>query len=404
MYFLTYMNILIILLRVILMDFKHKSTILITCAKGLVPYLKNEVERLSFCVDSCHATGVTITASLHDALTLNLFLRTAYNVLYLLRKFSAATPEELYREVSCIPWEDIIDPDEYISVVSQTDTPAIRNSVFASQTVKDSIVDYLCKKHGKRPNSGPSRSNIVINLYWKENRCWLYLNTSGQKLSDRNYRKNPFIAPMQETLAAGILLASGYDGSQAFINPMCGSGTLAIEAALIALNRPPAGVRINFGFMHLKGFDKQAWHTIRRTAQKLSKKTLIAPIVASDIDAKAIEAARKNAMTAGVEQLIQFHVCDFIQTPFTSQKGVIILNPEYGIRMGEDRELEATYQRIGDFFKQKCAGFNAFIFTANMNLAKKVGLKTSQRLQFFNAQIECRLLKYEMYQGSKRIR
>jgi 23S rRNA G2445 N2-methylase RlmL len=385
------------------MDFERKNTILITCAKGLVPYLKTEVEHLGFSIDSYHATGITITASLRDTFILNLYVRTAYNVLYLLREFHALSPQELYQEAFSYPWEDIISPNEYISIVAQVDTPEIRNSIFASQKLKDAIVDSLFKKYGSRPDSGAKRSNIVINLYWKDNRCWLYLNTSGEKLSDRNYRKSPYKAPMQETLAAGVLLATGYDGSQVFVNPMCGSGTLAIEAALIALNRAPAGLRVNFGFMHLKGFDKKTWAAIRTAAQKASKKSLTAPIIATDIDTNAVKAAHKNAMTAGVEKLIEFKVCDFAQTPLPAQQGIIILNPEYGVRLGESTELEKTYQRIGDFLKQKCTGYNAYIFTANMNCAKKVGLKSNQRLQFFNAQLECRLLRYEMYSGSRRV-
>ncbi|MDD5194432.1 MAG: class I SAM-dependent RNA methyltransferase [Candidatus Omnitrophica bacterium] len=385
------------------MDLERKNTVLVTCANGLMPYLAQEVERLGFIILSRHNTGLTIKAALRDTFKLNLYLRTAYNVLYLLGEFNAETPEELYGQVSALAWEDIIDIDEYINVVAQTNTSSIRNPVFASQKTKDAIVDRLFKKYSRRPDSGIKRTNIVIHLYWKDNRCWLYLNTSGQKLADRNYRKNPHKAPIQETLAASLVMATGYSGQEPFINPMCGSGTLAIEAALIALNRAAGALRGNFGFMHLKGFDAKVWQAMRKEAQKISKKVLKAPILATDIDKQAIEAARSNAMTAGVDRFIEFKVCDFSQTPIPLNKGIIILNPEYGIRMGSVRELEETYEKIGDFFKQKCVGLTAYIFTANMELAKKVGLRTSKRLQFFNAQIECRLLKYEMYQGSKNL-
>ena len=182
---------------------------------------------------------------------------------------------------------------------------------------------------------------------------------------------------------------------------MCGSGTLAIEAALIALKRAPGLLRSNFGLKHVMGFDSEAWSTLRKEVHVQSKKDLPFRIIATDIDKKAVEAAKKNAQTAGVDQIIEFHVCDFNDTPIPEEKGIVILNPEYGHRLGKQHKLEETYKGIGDFFKNKCAGFTGYVFTGNMALAKKVGLRTSRRLIFFNAKIECRLLEYHMYVGSK---
>jgi 23S rRNA (guanine2445-N2)-methyltransferase len=243
-------------------------------------------------------------------------------------------------------------------------------------------------------------------LYWKGDQCWLYLNTSGQKISDRAYRKIPHSAPLRESLAAAIILATGYDGSVPLICPMCGSGTLAIEAALIASQRAPGLLRSNFGFMHLKVHDESAWQELRSAALKQSKKRggkasfKPARIVATDIDPKAVEAARKNALTAGVAHLIDFSVCDFAETAVEPGEGIILLNPEYGERLGEIKKLEQTYKRIGDFFKQKCAGYTGYIFTGNLDLAKHVGLRTRRRIPFYNANIECRLLEYELYAGT----
>jgi len=332
---------------------------------------------------------------------LNLMLRTGVNVLYLLKQFSCKTPDELYRAVVSLPWEDYISPSEYLSVVSRVKTPAINNSVFASQKVKDAIVDRVTKKCGSRPNSGPDRDNVVINFYWNDDSCSIYLNTSGKKLSDRGYRKIPYAAPLQETLAAALLCATGFDGSQPLVNPMCGSGTLAIEAALIALKRAPGLLRSNFGLKHVKGFDAEAWDTLRKEVRAQSKKELPFRIIATDIDKKAVENAKKNAQTAGVDHIIEFYVCDFKKTKIPEEKGIVILNPEYGYRLGNQTELEETYKGIGDFFKNKCAGFTGYVFTGNIALAKKVGLRTSRRLIFYNAKIECRLLEYHMYIGSK---
>ncbi len=188
--------------------------------------------------------------------------------------------------------------------------------------------------------------------------------------------------------------------------PMCGSGTLPIEAALIASNRVPGLIRSNYSFMHTKLYDEAAWKQMRADALKQSKKrgkTELKPerIIATDIDASIVEAAKRNAMTAGVDHLIEFAACDFAETEIPQGKGIVVLNPEYGMRLGELTELEATYKRIGDFFKQKCAGYTGYIFTGNSQLGKKVGLRTSRKIPFWNADIECRLLKYELYSGSK---
>ncbi len=171
----------------------------------------------------------------------------------------------------------------------------------------------------------------------------------------------------------------------------------AIEAALIGLNRASGILRDNFGFMHLKGFNKSLWDDLRAQAKKEAKKTLNCRIIATDIRREAVEAARKNAATAGVEHLIEFGVCDYSGTPIPEGGGIVILNPEYGERMGKLKELENVYKGIGDFFKQKCRGYTGYIFTGNLDLAKKVGLRAKRRIQFFNGSIECRLLEYELY-------
>ena len=383
------------------MDMRKNETLVITCSRGAADYLRREVEQLGHTALSASDTRIEVAASLHDAMRLNLTLHTGVNVLCLLKEFSCKDPDELYRKVVSFPWEDYIAPSEYLSVVSRVNTFTINHSVFVSRKVKDAIVDRISEKCGSRPDSGPDRDNVVINVYWNGDRCWIYLNTSGRKLSDRSYRKIPHAAPLRETLAASLLRAADFDGSQPLVNPMCGSGTLAIEAALIALKRAPGLLRSNFGLKHIKGFDPEAWSALRKEVSARSKKELPFRIIATDIDKNAVEAAKKNAQTAGVERIIEFYVCDFSDTPIPEEKGIVILNPEYGYRLGERHKLEKTYKDIGDFFKNKCAGFTGYVFTGNMALAKKVGLRTSRRLTFFNARIECRLLEYHMYAGSK---
>lgn len=383
---------------------KHmeKSRILITCAKGITPFLEEELLQLGFPVLSETAAGIATEGTIDDTLKLNLMLRTGHRVLFLIREFFASDADELYRTVSEIPWEKYIAEDGYVCITSSVDNPSIRDSRYANVKCKDAIVDRIKAKRGQRPDSGSDKNNTVINLYWKDDSCSVYFDTSGEPLSKRGYRKIPMTAPMQETLAAGVIMASGWDKTSNFINPMCGSGTLAIEAALISLNKAPGLIRDNYGFMHLKGFNKPLWENLRAQAKKELKKPLNSKIIATDNKREAIEAAKKNAAAAGVEHLIEFVICDYSETKIPDGKGIVILNPEYGQRMGEIKELESVYKGIGDFFKQKCSGYTGYIFTGNLDLAKKIGLRAKRRIQFFNGPIDCRLLEYELYEGSRK--
>ncbi len=380
----------------------RKNKILITCAKGITPFLREELLLLGFSVISETVAGIETEGTMNDTLRMNLLLRTGHRVLFLLREFHAENADDLYCAVSGIEWEQYIAGDGYVCVTSSVDNPTISTSLFANVKCKDAIVDRIKEKCGQRPDSGPEKDRAVVNLYWKDENCSIYLDTSGEPLSRRNYRKIPMHAPMQETLAAAVIRATGWNGSGHFINPMCGSGTLAIEAALAGLNRASGILRDNFGFMHLKGFNKSLWNELRTQAIKAAKKTLGYRIIATDIRRDAVEAARKNAAMAGVEQLIEFAVCDYSATLIPDGSGIVILNPEYGERMGKVKELESVYKGIGDFMKQKCRGYTGYIFTGNPDLAKKVGLKANRRVPFFNGTIECRLLEYPLYEGSRK--
>lgn len=385
-------------------DPNKKRSTRITCAQHVMPYLRHEVVELGFEIQEEDHVGVHIGATLGDCMKLILNLRTALHVMWLLKRFRCPSPKDLYKHIASFPWEELIANDSYLTVTSNVDNPKITNSMYPNLVVKDAIVDRISKQTGARPDSGSDRSAVVIHLYWKNDRAWVYLNTNGLRLANRGYRKLPHTAPMQETLAASVLLAAGYDGTQALVNPMCGSGTLAIEAALIAAGRAPGLLRTNYSFMHTLIYNKDEWQTTRAQARKQGNSKALPRIVASDNDALAIEASIKNARTAGVEQLIDFIQCDFTQTPMENidgNSGIVILNPEYGERMGEESELEPIYKEIGDYFKQHCAGWSGFVFTGSRALSKCIGLSARSRTPFFNGKIECRLLGYELYAGSQ---
>lgn len=402
---------------------------------------------LGFPVKTEWDTAIQTEGTLLDTMTLNLHLRTAQRVLYQLERLIADTPESLYKKINSISWETLLYDSgkaAYVCVTSVTDNPLITDSRFVNVRVKDAIVDRMRDNCGRRPDSGPDKDKAVVNVYWKNNQADVYLDTSGERLSLRGYRKIPLGAPMQETLAAAVILATGWKGEKNFINPMCGSGTLAIEAAFIALNRAPGFLRNNYGFMFIKEFPGNYWHELRKKAREKILKKLPVRIIATDIDKAAVAAAGNNAQTAGVDHLIEFDVCPYENTSIPEDGGIVILNPPYGERMNaintkttskdfrneremsthgrkiilrkssykysqnsridarELQKLEATYQGIGDFFKRIGGRYRGYIFTGNLELIKKIGLRTKRRIVLYNGEIECRLLEYELYAGSRK--
>lgn len=383
-------------------DFAKQGRILVTCAKAMPQWLSMELKELGFPIVAELDAAVITTGSLADTMKLNISLRTAHRVLFSLKEFQAPDAEILYRKAMEIPWEEYVPADGYLCINSAVSNETINDPRFATLKCKDAIVDRIRSVHGKRPDSGSDQTGTVVFLYWQDNDVKIYLDTSGEPLSRRGYRKIPMKAPMQETLAAGVMLATGWRGEGSMINPMCGSGTLAIEAALLAQGRPPGLLRTNFGFEHIVGFDPGTWKKLRTNSREAAKLPVNGRIIATDIDPRAVDAARKNAQTAGVENLIEFTVCDFTETEIPQGGGIVVLNPEYGERLGENEDLTKFYFGIGDFLKQKCQGYRGYVFTGNLELAKRIGLRSKRRIPFFNSRIECRLLEFELYSGTRR--
>ncbi len=382
--------------------FTNSSKIIITCHKRLSPFLQQEVEALGYEIDHKFITGIELRGTVNDCIRLNLNLRCASQVLYSLKEFTANSPEEVYKKLIDYPWETLLSIDGYFSVTSNAKHFTVNNDMFVNVKVKDAIVDRMRRELGKRSDTGSSYDKAVIHLYWNERDAEIFFDTSGQTLAKHGYRKIPGQAPMLEALAAATVFATKWDKKSPFVNPMCGSGTVAIEAVLMATNRRPGLFRKNYSFMHVIGYDASVYEI---ELQKLQHQIIEQPdlkIIATDISQDAIEVSKVNAGIAGVEKLIDFDVCDFELTKIPEMPGVIYFNPEYGERLGDATELQATYSRIGDFMKKKCQGYTGYIFTGNPDLAKKIGLKTSKRLEFYTAQLDCRLLEYELYGGSKR--
>ena len=383
--------------------FTTSSRIIITCNKRLSPYLQQEITTLGFSFERAFATGVEMKGTMRDCIRLNLNLRCASQVLFSIKNFSAAGPDDLYKELKLVAWEQIIASDKYFTITSNVDNINIRTPLFANVKVKDAIVDRMREKTNGRPNSGPNLNSAVFHLYWKENEVEIFADTSGETLAKHGYRKIPGKAPMLEALAAATILATKWNRKSAFINPMCGSSTIAIEAALLATNRKPGLFKNNYAFMHFIGYDKGVYENERQHLFEQISEIKDLRIIATDISPDAINISKINAAAAGVEHCITFGTGDFETTEVPEeQKGVVFFNPEYGDRLGIESELENTYARIGDFMKKKCKGYTGYIFTGNLDLAKKIGLKASRRIEFYTSKIDCRLLEYELYQGTKR--
>lgn len=383
--------------------FSTNSHIVITCNKRLAPYLEKETRDLGFVPERVFPTGVELNGTVNDCIRLNLNLRCASQVLYSLKEFSVNSPDELYDMVVAMDWENYIKDDGYLSITSQVDHPSVNNSLFVNVKVKDAIVDRIRKQTNRRPDSGSELDQAVVHLYWKDKRAEIFLDTSGETLAKHGYRKIPGKAPMLEALAAATVMATRWDGESPFINPMCGSATVAIEAALIATNRRPGLFRSNYAFMHIKGYTDEVYQAERARLKSQIKEVKGLKIVATDISADAVKISTVNAKAAGVDGCIQFERCDFEATDVPEEEeGVIFFNPEYGERMGEVQALEATYSRIGDFMKKRCQGYTGYVFTGNLDLAKKIGLKASRRIEFYSAKLDCRLLEYELYGGTRR--
>jgi 23S rRNA G2445 N2-methylase RlmL len=382
--------------------FETESKIIITCSNRIAPYLQKEVEALGYTPIRVFKTGVELNGTMQDCITLNLNLRCASQILFQIKEFRAANADELYKGLIGFYWDNIINADTYFSISSNVSNETINNSLFANVKVKDAIVDYFRNKTGSRPNSGPEMDKAVIHLYWKEEEAEIFVDTSGETLSKHGYRKIPGKAPMLEALAAATLLATKWDRQSAFVNPMCGSSTIAIEAALLATNRMPGLYRSNYAFMHLAGFEKEMYEAERKKLDEIIIDKPELKIIATDISEDAISISKINAAAAGVEELISFAQCDFEKTPIPeNESGVIYFNPEYGDRLGEEAALNVTYKRMGDFMKQQCKGYTGYIFTGNLELAKKIGLKPARRIEFYTSKIDCRLFEYELYAGTR---
>lgn len=323
-------------------------------------------------------------------------LRTASRVLVQVAQFPSSTPQELYDNIRALPWQERLTPSMTLAVDCTLRDSGITHSHFAALKAKDAIVDLLRDQTGSRPSVDTKSPDLRINLHIAKNRCTVSLDASGEPLDRRGWRLDRNDAPLRETLAAAIMLHTGWDGSVPLLDPMCGSGTLLLEGTSMALQQP-AGAGRQFGLMRWRDFDKRLWEQVLRTEQAKAQESLAVPVLGFDRDPMAVIACRENARRAGLAYNIAFDRKPFEEAEPCGHHGILVMNPPYGVRMGNKGELEQLYRKIGEVFKRRFTGWTAYLLAGDLELAKLVGLKPSRRFVLFNGPLECRLLKYELY-------
>lgn len=371
---------------------------------GLEEILSGELQRLGARNIEVHNRAVSFTGDLGFLYKSNLCLRTALRVLVPFKTFKVSDEKSLYTAIQSVNWEDYMDVTDTFAVDTVINSELFTHSQYLSQKTKDAIVDQFRAKKGERPSVDLERPTLRINLHIFNDIATLALDSSGESLHKRGYRDKTNLAPINEVLAAGLVLLTGWDRRNNFIDPMCGSGTILIEAALIANNIPPGYYREEFGFQRWEKFmpfDEELWNTIfDASINKITNHTQT--IIGGELSPNVAKKAKENCKLAKVEDVVSIRNCDMKDFDVPAGKGVVVINPPYGERMVKDN-IEELYKMMGDTFKQKFSGYDCWILSSNMEAFKHVGLRPSRKITLFNGQLECKFLKYEMYSGTKKI-
>ncbi len=331
----------------------------------------------------------------------NMALRTSVRILKPIRKFKVRDEDDLYKQLQLIRWEKYFTENETFAIDAVVNSNNFTHSHYTALKSKDAIVDYFRDKFGKRPSIDIKHPNVQLNIHIQRDFCTVSLDSSGDSLHKRGYKSATNIAPINEVLAAGLVLLSGYDGTQHFIDPMCGSGTILIEAAMIANNIPANINRREFGFERWKDFDEELFEKIRESLLKKIRSSN-KEIIGFDKAPSAVRKAFDNVKNANLDDFIKIEQENFFNTEKTVDgKTIVLFNPPYGERLEID--VPIFYKEIGNTLKQGYTDTDAWLITSDFEQGlKNVGLRTSKKIKVFNGKLECRFVKYEMYKGSKK--
>ncbi|MBI3509942.1 MAG: class I SAM-dependent RNA methyltransferase [Bacteroidetes bacterium] len=369
--------------------------------QGLEEILSKELLHIGAREIQAHKRAVSFVGDKGTMYKANYLLRTALRILRPVAAFTALNEKDFYDGIKAIDWTQWLTADDTLAVDTTLNTEIFNHSFFISQKTKDAIVDQFRDKFGKRPSVDTEFPTLRINIHVSKEEVNVSLDSSGYSLHKRGYRGDTGRAPMNEVLAAGIIQLTGWDKRSRLIDPMCGSGTIPIEAALFANNIPPGYFRKQFGFEKWNDFDSVLWEKITDSAiDRISSE--IQDIIGIEISRTTLRKARENIHLAKVEDIVKTFNADFFEWDPPEGRGVLIMNPPYGERMDKD-DSDVFYKQIGDTFKKKYSGYEAWLITSNMEALKVIGLRPSRKIALFNGPLECKLMKYEMYAGTKKV-
>ncbi len=369
---------------------------LATTAKGLTDALEIELKDLGLQVVDKSVLGVSFESNWEGCYKANLHSRLASRILKPVLDFVAYQPEELYTQIRRHDFTKYISPDQTLSVDATVNEGKLHDQRFIAMKVKDAVVDQFRDKFGRRPNVSNEKPDLRIHVRSYKNQFSVSIDTSGDSLFMRGYRKEFVEAPLKENLAAGLLRLSEWNRETPLIDFMTGSGTFLIEGAMMALNIAPGMSRTEFGFMRLANFDQQIWDKLVDEALALEKEELPFKLFGYDIDRRAIMKAKDNARRAGVDHIVEFQVQPVATLVPPVEKGMIVVNPPYGIRIGDEDNVRDVYRDLGFTLKQKFKGWDAWILSGNKDLIMDMKLKASRKHFVFNGSLECRFLKYSI--------
>ncbi len=366
------------------------------CTKGLEPALEGELQELGAEEIHVRRGGVAFQGDRRLGYAANLWLRSAIRVQEQLLNATVHTADDLYDAVAGVDWNEWITPDLTLALFSSVrDAPSMRHSGFVTLKAKDAIVDVVREKHGSRPSIDRKNPDLPIKLVLQGSRLLLYRDYSGQSLHKRGYRPIQVKSPLNEATAAGLLLMSDWDRASPLVDPMCGSGTFPIEAALLAADRAP-GINRKFPFQRWPDFDAKVWAELREEAKARAQRTLAFPIEGADRHRGALELAKRGAWEANVDALVEFTVADARAFVPKVRPGVVVCNPPYGERLGDDEEVVDSWVALGNFLHQQCGGATAWLLSGNREVTRHLGLRVSKRIPVMNGPIDCRWLQYEI--------
>ncbi|OGQ83591.1 MAG: DNA methylase [Deltaproteobacteria bacterium RIFCSPLOWO2_12_FULL_60_19] len=372
-----------------------------TCPRGLEPLLAEELRQLQ--AEKIHAVGggVEFGGIFSLCYRVNLESRVASRILWRVAAGRYQSEDDIYRVACALPWNDWFEP----ALTIRVDVSAIKSPLtslnFVTLKIKDAVCDKFRRLSGRRPSVDTRQPDIPIQGHLTERDFKLYLDTTGEPLFKRGRRVAQGEAPLRENLAAGILRLAGWLPGMPLLDPMCGSGTFLMEAAQMALDIAP-GLGRRFAFEKLKNFDRHGWRELLRQAAARQKLRVPLPIYGSDLSVEALKATRANLAAAGLEHVVKLNQANVLEISAPATEGVIVTNPPYGVRLGEQRELAEFYPKLGDALKRNFSGWRAYILTADMRLPKLIRLAASKRTPLFNGPLECRLFEYKMVEGGMR--